>query len=71
KRESKGSKKGVSAGVRESEKVEGGGGLEAGESVETDGLERITEGAKVEVVAPQSNGQRATRATLTSKGERE
>ncbi|MDQ0628411.1 MdtA/MuxA family multidrug efflux RND transporter periplasmic adaptor subunit [Pantoea agglomerans] len=65
------SKKSVIAGLQDSEKVVVSAGLEAGERVVTDGLDRLTEGAKVEVVAPQSNAPRATRATLPSKGERE
>lgn len=65
------SKKSVIAGLQDSEKVVISAGLEAGERVVTDGLDRLTEGAKVEVVAPQSNAPRATRATLPSKGERD
>ncbi|ADO10178.1 Putative transport protein yegM precursor [Pantoea vagans C9-1] len=65
------SKKSVMAGLQDSEKVVISAGLEVGERVVTDGLDRLTEGAKVEVVAPQSNAPRATRATLPSKGERE
>lgn len=65
------SKKSVIAGLQDSEKVVVSAGLEAGERVVTDGLDRLTEGAKVEVVAPQSNAPRATRAALPSKGERE
>lgn len=65
------SKKSVIAGLQDSDKVVISAGLEAGERVVTDGLDRLTEGAKVEVVAPQSNAPRATRATLPSKGERE
>jgi len=65
------SKKSVVAGLQDSEKVVVSAGLEAGERVVTDGLDRLTEGAKVEIVAPQSNAPRATRATLPSKGERE
>jgi len=65
------SKKSVIAGLQDSEKVVISAGLEAGERVVTDGLDRLTEGAKVDVVAPQSTATRATRATLPSKGERE
>lgn len=65
------SKKSVIAGLQDSQKVVVSAGLEAGERVVTDGLDRLTEGAKVEVVAPQSNAPRATRAALPSKGERE
>ncbi|SFN19681.1 membrane fusion protein, multidrug efflux system [Candidatus Pantoea varia] len=65
------SKKSVVAGLQDSEKVVVSAGLEAGERVVTDGLDRLTEGAKVEVVAPQSNATHATRAALPSKGERE
>ncbi len=65
------SKKSVVAGLQDSQKVVITAGLEAGERVVTDGLDRLTEGAKVEVVAPQSSAPRSSRATLPSKGERE
>lgn len=65
------SKKSVVPGLQDSQKVVITAGLEAGERVVTDGLDRLTEGAKVEVVAPQSSAPRSSRATLPSKGERE
>jgi len=65
------SKKSVIAGLQDSQKVVISAGLEAGERVVTDGLDRLTEGATVEIVAPQSTAPRSSRATLPSKGERE
>lgn len=65
------SKKSVMAGLQDSQKVVISAGLEAGERVVTDGLDRLTEGATVEIVAPQSTAPRSSRATLPSKGERE
>jgi len=69
--ENKVSKKSVTAGLQESQKVVITAGLDAGEKVVTDGLDRLTEGAKVEVIAPQSTAARNSRATLPSKGERD
>lgn len=65
------SKKSVIAGLQDSQKVVISAGLEAGERVVTDGLDRLTEGAKVEIVAAQSTAPRSSRAALPSKGERE
>ncbi|MGK3141576.1 MdtA/MuxA family multidrug efflux RND transporter periplasmic adaptor subunit [Pantoea sp. C2G6] len=65
------SKKSVTAGLQDSQKVVISAGLEAGERVVTDGLDRLTEGATVEVVAAQSSAPRSSRATLPSKGERQ
>ncbi|TPE15949.1 MdtA/MuxA family multidrug efflux RND transporter periplasmic adaptor subunit [Pantoea vagans] len=65
------SKKSVMAGLQDSQKVVVSAGLEAGERVVTDGLDRLTEGAKVEVVTAQSSAPGSSRATLPSKGERE
>lgn len=65
------SKKSVIAGLQDSQKVVISAGLEAGERVVTDGLDRLTEGATVEIVAPQSTAPHSSRATLPSKGERE
>ncbi len=48
------SKKSVTPGLQDSQKVVISAGLSAGERVVTDGLDRLTEGATVEVVAPQS-----------------
>jgi len=64
-------KKSVIAGLQDSQKVVISAGLEAGERVVTDGLDRLTEGAKVEIVAAQSTAPRSSRAALPSKGERE
>jgi len=65
------SKKSVIAGLQDSQKVVISAVLEAGERVVTDGLDRLTEGATVEIVAPQSTAPHSSRATLPSKGERE
>lgn len=64
------SKKSVKAGLQDSQKVVITAGLNAGERVVTDGLDRLTEGVKVEVVAPQSTATTNSRATLPSQGER-
>ncbi|MBE5252400.1 MdtA/MuxA family multidrug efflux RND transporter periplasmic adaptor subunit [Mixta mediterraneensis] len=69
--ENKVSKKSVTAGLQDSQKVVISAGLESGERVVTDGLDRLTEGATVEVVAPQSTATHSSRATLPSKGDRE
>ncbi len=61
----------MTAGLQDSQKVVITAGLDAGEKVVTDGLDRLTEGAKVEVIAPQSTAARNSRATLPSKGERD
>lgn len=69
--ENKVSKKSVTAGLQDSQKVVIRAGLDAGERVVTDGLDRLTEGTTVEVVAPQSTMLKSSRATQPSKGERE
>lgn len=69
--EDKVSKKSVTAGLQDSQKVVISAGLNAGDRVVTDGLDRLTEGAKVEVVAAQSRATKETRASLPSKGESE
>jgi multidrug efflux system membrane fusion protein len=68
--ENKVSKKNVKPGLQDSEKVVISAGLEAGERVVTDGLDRLTEGAKVEVVAPQSTELTSDKATQPAKGAR-
>lgn len=65
------SKKSVTAGIQDSQKVVINAGLEAGERVVTDGLDRLTEGAQVEVVAPQSTAARSSRAAQPAKGGRD
>lgn len=52
--DSKVSKKTVTVSVQDSEKAIVDAGLDEGEKVVTDGIDRLTEGATVEVVAPQS-----------------
>lgn len=66
--ENKVSKKSISVGVQDSEKVVVTAGLEAGENVVTDGIDRLTEGAKVEVVAPQATPLTSGKSALPSKG---
>lgn len=68
--ENKVSKKRVSAGLQDSEKVVISAGLNAGERVVTDGLDRLTEGAKVEIVAPQSTPISSGKSAQPAKGER-
>ena len=68
--ENKVSKKNVKPGLQDSEKVVISAGLEAGERVVTDGLDRLTEGAKVEVVAPQSTELTSDKAAQPAKGAR-
>ncbi|UWS34717.1 MdtA/MuxA family multidrug efflux RND transporter periplasmic adaptor subunit [Erwinia pyrifoliae] len=63
------SKKTVSPGLQDSEKVVIGDGLEAGEKVVTDGMDRLTDGAQIEVVPPQATppaGKTALPATGAS-----
>lgn len=65
------SKKSVTAGLQNSQQVVISAGLSAGERVVTDGLDRLTEGAQVEVVAPQSTALKSSRAAQPAKGARE
>ncbi len=65
------SKKRVTAGLQDSQKVVITAGLEAGERVITDGIDRLTDGATVDVVAPQSTAAQNTRAAEPSRGERQ
>lgn len=64
------SKKQVTAGLQDSQKVVITAGLAAGERVVTDGLDRLTEGATVDVVAPQSTAPANSRAAQPAHGER-
>ena len=68
--ENKVSKKRVSAGLQDSEKVVISAGLNAGERVVTDGLDRLTEGVTVEIVAPQSTPISSGKSAQPAKGER-
>lgn len=65
------SKKSVTPGLQDSQKVVIAAGLEAGERVVTDGLDRLTEGAQVEVVTAQNSVTSASRATQPAKGARD
>lgn len=65
------SKKRVTAGLQDSQKVVISNGLGAGERVVTDGLDRLTEGASVEVVSPQSTATHSTRSAQPARGERQ
>lgn len=62
------SKKLITAGLQDSQKVVVSAGLNAGERVVTDGIDRLTEGAKVDVVAPQSTPLSPDKNALPSKG---
>lgn len=68
--ENKVSKKRVTAGIQDSQKVVIDAGLEAGERVVTDGIDRLTEGAMVDVVAPQSTPLTSDTLQPPSKGAR-
>lgn len=65
------SKKSVTAGLQDSHQVVINAGLSAGERVVTDGLDRLTEGAQVEVVAPQSTALKSSRAAQPARGASE
>lgn len=65
------SKKRVTAGLQDSQKVVISAGLAVGDRVVTDGLDRLTEGATVEIVAPQSTTPLNRRATQPARGERQ
>lgn len=65
------SKKRVTAGLQDSQQVVINAGLQSGEHVVTDGLDRLTEGATVEVVAPQSTAPHNSRAAQSARGERQ
>ena len=64
------SKKSVKPGLQDSEKVVIAAGLDAGERVVTDGLDRLTEGATVEVVAPQSTQPGNEKSIQPAQGNR-
>ncbi|MEZ3499159.1 MdtA/MuxA family multidrug efflux RND transporter periplasmic adaptor subunit [Pantoea sp. KPR_PJ] len=65
------SKKSVTAGLQDSHQVVITAGLSAGERVVTDGLDRLTEGAQVEVVAAQSTELKSGADAQPAKGARE
>lgn len=56
------SKHAVSVGTRDASDVVITGGLSAGERVVTDGIDQLTEGATVEVIAPHSENTAQTQA---------
>ncbi|HBT52482.1 MAG TPA: multidrug transporter subunit MdtA, partial [Erwinia persicina] len=62
------SKKIVTIEFQDSEKVVINAGLEAGEKVVTDGIDRLTEGAKVEVVAPQATPLTSGKSAQPARG---
>ena len=62
------SKKSVKAGPQDNRQVVIDAGLQAGDRVVTDGLDRLTEGAKVEIIAAQSTSIAPSRATQPAKG---
>lgn len=67
--EDKVSKKAVTVGTQDSEKVVILSGLNAGEKVVTDGIDRLTEGASVEIVAPQTTPLTSGKIAQPAKGE--
>lgn len=62
------SKKSITVGIQDSETVVINSGLQAGEKVVTDGIDRLTEGAKVEIVAPQSTPLTSGKSAQPAKG---
>lgn len=64
------SKKTITVSVQDSEKAIVDAGLDEGEKVVTDGIDRLTEGATVEVVAPQATPLPGT-GTPPAKGARQ
>ncbi|WP_428943499.1 MdtA/MuxA family multidrug efflux RND transporter periplasmic adaptor subunit [Pantoea sp. FN060301] len=62
------SKKSVTVGLQESTRVVINAGLDVGERVVTDGIDRLTEGAAVEVVAPQAAPLTSGKSVQPAKG---
>ncbi|MFG1172079.1 MdtA/MuxA family multidrug efflux RND transporter periplasmic adaptor subunit [Erwiniaceae bacterium CAU 1747] len=62
------SKKAVTVGIQDSETVVIDSGLLAGEKVVTDGIDRLTDGAKVEIVAAQSTPLTSGKSTQPARG---
>ncbi|MBS1205055.1 MAG: efflux transporter periplasmic adaptor subunit [Proteobacteria bacterium] len=58
----------VTPGIQDSQKVVIAAGLSAGDRVVTDGIDRLTEGAKVDVVDAQSAQQMPTKREHPAKG---
>ena len=65
--ENKVSKHTVTPGIQDSLKVVINAGLSAGDRVVTDGIDRLTEGAKVEVVEAQNAASATEPAKATSR----
>ncbi|WIO41784.1 MdtA/MuxA family multidrug efflux RND transporter periplasmic adaptor subunit [Klebsiella electrica] len=68
--ENKVSKHTVTPGIQDSLKVVINAGLSAGDRVVTDGIDRLTEGAKVEVVDPRSAQAAPVKATSREYGQK-
>ncbi len=68
--ENKVSKHSVTPGIQDSLKVVITAGLSAGDRVVTDGIDRLTEGAKVEVVDPHSAPAAPEKATSREYGQK-
>ena len=64
------SKHTVTTGIQDSEKVVISAGLSVGDRVVTDGIDRLTEGAKVEVVQPQAAEEANAQTTAPAAGKR-
>ncbi|MCD4622188.1 multidrug transporter subunit MdtA, partial [Proteus mirabilis] len=68
--ENKVSKHLVKTGIQDSQKVVISAGISAGDRVVTDGIDRLTEGAKVEVVEAQAAVTTDTKATSREYGQK-
>lgn len=60
----------VTPGIQNSQRVVINAGLSAGDRVVTDGIDRLTEGAKVEVVEAQTTPEAATKPTAREYGSK-
>jgi multidrug efflux system membrane fusion protein len=60
----------VKAGVRDGERVVIADGLHAGERVVTDGVDRLTDGGKVKLVDPATDGAPGKRGEGKGKGKK-
>ncbi|HFK4761801.1 TPA: MdtA/MuxA family multidrug efflux RND transporter periplasmic adaptor subunit [Citrobacter farmeri] len=68
--ENKVSKHLVKTGIQDSQRVVISAGISAGDRVVTDGIDRLTEGAKVEVVEAQADTPTGTKATSRDYGKK-
>lgn len=68
--ENKVSKHLVKPGIQDSQKVVISAGLSAGDRVVTDGIDRLTDGAKVEVVEAQAPAAKEDKATNREYGKK-